>query len=103
MKKTIRLNIYRDSDAVVAKISPDRRITIMKNSCSVEDKTPSYNLYFKRLLDSEKLTSKMIEECKKNGEIIQSTKDGKHHILHTSIRLSEEAIYTIYESIKKLE
>ena len=101
--KTINLNIYRDSDAVVAKIPPDRRITIIKNSCSVEDGSSSFNIYFKRLLDKEKLTPKMIEECKQNGEIIKSTRDGKHHVLYSSIRLSEEAIYAIYESVKKIE
>lgn len=99
----IEINIYKNDDFVEVKIRPDRRILIRKVSTEIATRSSTYHILSKRLLDSEKLSEKMVEDAKIEGNIIKSTKDNKHHILYTSIRMTEEAITAIYKSVKKLE
>ena len=99
MKTNIKAIVGKDGCSI--KIYPDRKIIILESSYSIENRTPVYLLLFKRLLEKE-IPQSVIEEIKKN-EIVTSTRDGKHHVLHTLLKVSEEAIDAIYHTTKAFQ
>lgn len=99
MKTNIKAIIAHDGCSI--KISPDRKIIILESSYSIENGTPVYLLLFKRLLEKE-IPQSVIEQLKES-ETVTSTRDGKHHVLHTLLKVSEEAIDAIYHTTKAFQ
>lgn len=99
MKTNIKVIVGKNGYSI--KISPDRKIIILESNYFIEDRTPVYVILFKRLLEKE-IPQSVIEEIKKN-EIVRSTRDGKHHVLHTFLKISEEAIDAIYHTTKAFQ